>query len=111
MQQDILATLSQTINERLQSEDASASYVAKLHAAGLDKILEKVGEEAVETILAAKNAQASGNNEKLIYETADLLFHSMVMLAELGSDIDEVVAELGRRFGMSGIEEKASRKQ
>lgn len=110
MQQDILATLSQTINERLHNDDTTSSYVAKLHAAGLDKILEKVGEEAVEAILAAKNAQVSGNNEKLVYETADLLFHSMVMLAEVGSDIDAVLAELARRFGTSGIDEKAARK-
>lgn len=109
MQQQVLETLGAIIKERLANNDKDSSYVAKLHDAGLDKILEKVGEEAVETILAAKNAQQSGNNDKLVYETADLLFHSMVMLAELGTDMNAVLLELERRFNTSGLTEKESR--
>jgi phosphoribosyl-ATP pyrophosphohydrolase len=88
---------------------AADSYVASLHAQGLNKILEKVGEESVETILAARDAEQSGNNEKLIYETADLWFHSLVMLSHLGENADAVLAELERRFDLSGLEEKAQR--
>jgi len=88
---------------------AEDSYVASLHAKGLNKILEKVGEESVETILAARDAEQSGNNEKLIYETADLWFHSLVMLSHLGENADAVLAELERRFDLSGLEEKAQR--
>ena len=83
--------------------------MAQLHTKGLNKILEKVGEECTETLLAAKDAEASGNNDLLIYETADLWFHSMVMLSHLGTDIQSVLNELDRRLGLSGIEEKASR--
>lgn len=106
---DILASLSQILEERKTSADADESYVAQLHAKGLNKILEKVGEEATETILAAKDAAQSGNKEDLIYETADLWFHSMVMLSHMDTDAEAVLEELARRFGLSGIDEKASR--
>lgn len=102
---DILKELSAILEAR-KSESAGSSYVASLYARGLDKILEKVGEEATETILAAKN----GDKEQIVYETADLWFHTMVMLAERGLCADDVLSELARRFGVSGIEEKASRK-
>lgn len=105
---DILAELTQVLEQRKQ-EAADTSYVASLHRKGLNKILEKVGEEATETILAAKDAQASGDNSKLIYETADLWFHSLVMLSHLGETHESVLAELARRFNVSGLEEKASR--
>jgi len=105
----ILHALSQTLAERKASGNADDSYVAQLHAKGLNKILEKLGEECTETILAAKDAQSSNHNDDLIYETADLWFHSMVMLSHLDIDHEDVLNELGRRFGLSGIEEKASR--
>lgn len=107
---DTLAKLAQIIEARKQA-DPSSSYVASLHQKGLNKILEKVGEECVETLIAAKDAAQNGNNSDLIYETADLWFHSMVMLSHLGCGPDAVLAELERRFGLSGIEEKASRQQ
>ena len=105
---EILARLAAIIEERKHG-DADASYVAQLHQRGLNKILEKVGEEAVETILAARDAEQSGRNEQLVYETADLWFHSLVMLSHLGSGPDQVLAELERRFGVAGLTEKASR--
>jgi phosphoribosyl-ATP pyrophosphohydrolase len=108
---DILAALSQVLAERKSSGAAANSYVAQLHEKGLNKILEKVGEEATETILAAKDADISGNTEALVSETADLWFHSMVMLSHLDIDIQAVLDELGRRFGLSGIDEKASRQK
>ncbi|MDA9095495.1 phosphoribosyl-ATP diphosphatase, partial [Porticoccaceae bacterium] len=88
---------------------ADDSYVASLHQKGLNKILEKVGEESIETILAARDAEISGNNDKLIYETADLWFHTLVMLSHLGEDASAVLSELERRFDLSGLEEKAQR--
>lgn len=105
---DILARLEQVLAERRQA-DPDSSYVASLHDRGLNKILEKVGEEAVETILAARDSELSGNMEKLVYETADLWFHSLVMLSHLGVTHEAILAELERRFGLSGIEEKQSR--
>jgi len=101
---EILKELTDILEAR-KSEPADKSYVASLYAKGLDKILEKVGEEATETILAAKN----GDKEQIIYETADLWFHTMVMLAERGLSAEDVLNELARRFGVSGIDEKASR--
>ena len=83
--------------------------MASLHAKGLNKILEKVGEEAVETILAARDVESGASRELLINETADLWFHSIVMLVQLDCSPDEVLAELDRRFGMSGLAEKAAR--
>lgn len=105
---DILAELSKVLEERKQAE-ADSSYVASLHAKGLNKILEKVGEESFETVIAAKDAQASGDNSDVIYETADLWFHSLVMLSHLGEKPEAVLEELARRFGLSGLDEKASR--
>ena len=108
MNPDILGQLCEVLESR-KNASGDDSYVATLYEQGLDKILEKVGEEAVETILAAKDAHQSGNNEKLIYETADLWFHSLVMLCYLGEDAEAVQKELARRFGLSGHEEKANR--
>ena len=105
---DVLTQLTRVLDARKQAA-AEDSYVASLHAKGLNKILEKVGEESVETILAARDAEQSGNNEKLVYETADLWFHSLVMLSHLGENADAVLAELERRFDLSGLEEKAQR--
>lgn len=106
----VLTLLDGVLASRKASGDPESSYVAQLHHKGLNKILEKVGEEATETILAAKDAERSGNVDLLVCETADLLFHAMVMLSHLGSDTDAVLAELARRFDLSGLEEKASRK-
>lgn len=105
---DILDQLSVVLEERKQA-GAESSYVASLHAKGLNKILEKVGEEAFETVLAAKDAEVTKNNQALVSETADLWFHSLVMLSHLGEDHRSVLAELARRFDVSGLEEKASR--
>ena len=107
---DVLTQLSQILEQRKQANEGEKSYVASLHQKGLNKILEKVGEEAVEAVLAAKDAQTSGDNKDVIYETADLWFHSLVMLSHLGEDASAVLNELARRFDMSGLEEKASRK-
>lgn len=101
---DILATLEQTIAKR-RGADPAASYVARLFAAGRPKIAQKVGEEAVETVIAA----LSGDGEQLISEAADLLFHLAVLLAEQGMSLNDVLAELERREGVSGIAEKAAR--
>ena len=105
---DILKELGDILESRKGAEPDS-SYVASLYHKGLNKILEKVGEEATETILAAKDAETSGYNKDVIYETADLWFHSLVALAALGERPEAVVNELARRFNMSGLEEKASR--
>ncbi|TQV72668.1 phosphoribosyl-ATP diphosphatase [Exilibacterium tricleocarpae] len=107
---DVLSQLTRILEDRKAAADAGSSYVAGLHQKGLNKILEKVGEECIETVLAAKDAQQSGNTEDLIYETADLWFHSLVMLSHLGESADSVLRELARRFEMSGLEEKAARK-
>lgn len=107
---DILNQLHQVLEER-KTADPDQSYVASLYARGLNKILEKVGEEAVETLLAARDTDAGGDPQALIGETADLWFHSMVMLAHLGLSPDQVLAELNRRFGLSGHDEKANRSQ
>lgn len=104
----VIEQLAAILEER-KGADADSSYVASLYAKGLNKILEKVGEESTEMIIAAKDAQTSGETKDLVYETADLWFHSMVALAQLGVSPTEVVDELGRRFGLSGLEEKANR--
>lgn len=109
MNNDILTQLTRILEERKQLADAESSYVASLHKKGLNKILEKVGEECTETIIAAKDAQTSGDNSEVIYETADLWFHSLVMLSHLGENADAVLKELARRFNISGHDEKASR--
>lgn len=106
---DVLTALQRAIEQRIGDAEPDQSYVASLHQRGLNKILEKVGEECVETIIAAKDARISGDNSAVVGETADLWFHSMVMLAELGESADSVLNELNRRFGLSGIDEKNSR--
>ena len=108
MSESVLSQLTEVLQARKQAS-IEESYVASLHAQGLNKILEKVGEEAIETILAARDAEQSGNNEKVIYETADLWFHSLVMLSHLDENAESVLAELARRFELSGLEEKAQR--
>ena len=105
---DIMQELSRILEER-QGADPASSYVAQLHSAGLNKILEKVGEEATETIIAAKDAKGSSDNTELIRETADLWFHTMVLLGHLGASPMEVLEELERRLGTSGLTEKAAR--
>lgn len=101
---DVLDRLAELLEQR-KSADPQTSYVAKLYAKGTDAILKKLGEEAAETIIAVKD----GSAEKIIYETADLWFHSLVMLAHAGLGPQDVLRELARREGLSGLEEKASR--
>ena len=103
---DTLTRLETTVHQRLNAEPGS-SYVAQLHARGLPIIARKLGEEAVETLVAA----LSGSREELVGEAADLLFHLAVLLAEKGVPLAEVMAELDRREGTSGLEEKASRSE
>jgi len=110
MKTDVLAELAATLEQR-KVAGVDTSYVASLHAKGLNKILEKVGEESVETILAAKDAAVSGDKTDLIYETADLWFHTLVMLSHLDLGPEAVLDELARRFNLSGLEEKASRSE
>ena len=102
---DVLIQLAAVLEQR-KSESADDSYVASLYAKGLDTILKKIGEEATETVIAGK----SGDQQQIIYETADLWFHSMVLLAHQGLGPEQVLAELERRFGLSGLDEKASRR-
>jgi phosphoribosyl-ATP pyrophosphohydrolase len=101
---DVLTRLAKVLEER-KGADPESSYVAKLYAKGLDAILKKIGEEATETVMAAKD----GDPDKLVHEVADLWFHSLVLLAREGLGPDAVLAELDRRFGLSGLEEKARR--
>ncbi len=101
---DILKELAQVLEARKTAEPES-SYVAGLYSRGLDAILKKIGEEATETVMAAKD----GDRDQVVYETADLWFHTLVLLASMDIHPDEILNELGRRFGVSGIEEKASR--
>jgi len=103
---NVLQELAQILEER-KTADPKQSYVASLYAKGLDTILKKVGEEATETVIAAKNGEAN----QLIYETADLWFHTLVLLAHQGLGPQAVLNELERRFGLSGIAEKAQRNQ
>ena len=105
-------SIPSTILERLEAAiaarrggDPGASYVARLNAKGLDAILKKIGEEATETVMAAKD----GDPARITAEVADLWFHCLVLLAQQGLGPDQVLAELDRRFGLSGIVEKASR--
>lgn len=107
---DVLQQLAAILEQRKKNADPGSSYVASLHAKGLNKILEKVGEEASELIIAAKDAEYSGDLKDLVYETADLWFHSLVVLSHMGASSDDVINELARRFDMSGLEEKAARK-
>ncbi len=101
---DTLHRLAEVLEQR-KDADPDSSYVAKLYGKGLDAILKKIGEEATETVMAAKD----GDNAKIVYETADLWFHSMVLLAHRGLTPEDVLNELDRRFGLSGLEEKARR--
>lgn len=105
----VLSALTTVLAERKNNAAPDSSYVAQLHHKGLDKILKKIGEECTETVIAAKDAQHSGDNADVIYETADLWFHTLVMLSHLGTDYRAVLQELQRRFDLSGLEEKASR--
>ncbi|UVW28648.1 phosphoribosyl-ATP diphosphatase [Massilia sp. H6] len=108
---DILARVAAVIESRKPGNggDPAVSYVAKLFSKGDDAILKKIGEEATETVMAAKDARVSGDAAKVLYETADLWFHTMVLLAQFGLTPQQVIDELGRREGVSGIDEKASR--
>ena len=101
---DVLNRLAELLEQR-KSADPTASYVAKLYAKGMDSILKKIGEESAETIIAAKG----GKRDEIIYETADLWFHTLVMLAKADIKPQEVLDELARREGLSGITEKESR--
>ena len=105
MSDDILQRLTETLTARKQAAPET-SYVAKLFSKGEDAILKKIGEEATEVVLASKE----GDKSHLVYETADLWFHCMVLLAHHGLSAQDVLQELARREGMSGIEEKANRK-
>ena len=106
---DVLTQLTAVLEARKQAADPSSSYVASLHAKGLDQILKKVGEECAETLLAAKDVQHGGDPCKLVYETADLWFHTLVMLSHQNLSAADVLAELARRFDLSGLAEKAAR--
>ena len=101
---DTLEKLAEVIEAR-KAATADDSYVASLFAKGMNTILKKVGEEAAETIIAAKD----DDDSQLVYETADLWFHTLVMLSARGLGPDDVLAELERRFGMPGLQEKAAR--
>ncbi len=110
--QDALARLAAVIESRKAANggDPEASYVARLLHKGPDSFLKKIGEEATEVVMAAKDADHGGDKAKLVYEVADLWFHSMIALAHYGLAPADVIAELQRREGMSGIEEKSLRK-
>ena len=101
---DILKQLTEVLEQR-KGASPESSYVAGLYDRGLDAILKKVGEEATETVIAAKD----GDRKKIVYETADLWFHTMIMLSHQGLSTSDVLEELARRFGLSGLEEKAGR--
>lgn len=99
-----LQQLAEVLEQR-KGADPDSSYVAQLYSKGLDKILKKVGEEATEVVMAAKD----GDKANVVYEVADLWFHTLVLLAQQDLKPDDVLDELARRFGLSGLEEKASR--
>ena len=103
---EILTKLAAVLEAR-KSAPPDSSYVAGLYAKGLDAILKKIGEEATETVIAAKG----GDRKQLVHETADLWFHTMVLLAQQGLKPDDVLQELDRRFGLSGLDEKAARQE
>lgn len=107
---DILIELGRILEQRKQA-DAAESYVASLHQKGLNKILEKVGEEATETIIAAKDYRRANPDESVVKETADLWFHTLVMLSHLDLGPEDVLEELRKRFDISGLDEKAARTQ
>ncbi len=101
---DTLNRLANVLEQR-KTAAADSSYVASLYHKGLDAILKKIGEESTETVMAAKD----GDIDKIIYEVADLWFHSMVLLAHQGLGPEDVLKELESRFGLSGLEEKSNR--
>ncbi|MEW7848505.1 phosphoribosyl-ATP diphosphatase [Massilia aurea] len=107
-----LARVAAVIESRKPANggDPAASYVAKLFAKGDDAILKKIGEEATELVMAAKDARVDGDAAKVLYECADLWFHSMVLLAKFDLTPQQVLDELARREGVSGLDEKAARK-
>jgi len=109
---DILNRLAEIIESRKLANggDPASSYISRLFAKGDDAILKKIGEEATETVMAAKDARVDGDNSKVLYECADLWFHTLVMLAQFDLTPQQVLEELARREGVSGIEEKAARK-
>lgn len=109
---DILQRLTAVIASRKPEAggDPEHSYVARLFAKGDDAILKKIGEEATETVMAAKDVRAGADTSKLVYECADLWFHSLIMLARFDITPEQVLDELARREGLSGIEEMAKRK-
>ena len=109
---ETLKRLAEVIESRKLANGGNPekSYVAKLFAKGDDAILKKIGEEATETVMAAKDARVSGDKSKVLYECADLWFHSMVLLAQFDLSPQDVLNELARREGLSGLEEKAARK-
>lgn len=109
MNDDVLGDLAAVIESR-RGGDPEKSYVARLLSRGEDQILKKIGEEATETVLAAKDAGRGAAMDRLVAETADLWFHCLVMLAHYGLHPRDVLAELQRRAGTSGIEEKAARR-
>lgn len=102
---DILTQLEQVLLER-RSADPAQSYVAALYAKGADAILKKIGEEATETVIAGKGP----DDARVVHETADLWFHTLVLLTYRGIKVDDVLHELERRFAQSGLAEKAARK-
>ena len=110
---DTLKRLAEVIESRKPSNggDPEKSYVARLFAKGDDAILKKIGEEATETVMAAKDARVDGDKSKVLYECADLWFHSLVMLAQFDLTPQDVLNELARREGLSGLDEKAARAQ
>ena len=112
LSQDALARLSAVIESRKAANggDPGASYVARLLHQGPDAFLKKIGEEATEVVMAAKDADHGGDPEKIVNEVADLWFHCLIALAHYDLSPADVVAELERRAGTSGIEEKALRK-
>ena len=109
---DTLAQLANTIESRLPARggNAETSYVARLLHKGPDAFLKKIGEEATEVVMAAKDVDAGADKTKLVYEVADLWFHTMVALTHYGLRPEDIITELQRREGTSGIEEKAQRK-
>ncbi len=106
---EILAQLTDILEQR-KGAAPDSSYVASLYDKGLDAILKKVGEEVTETVMAAKDVVNGADKDKLVYEVADLWFHTMVLLADQGLSSDDILNELARRFGVSGHDEKAARK-
>jgi len=109
---DALAALAAVIESRLPARggDPEFSYVARLLPKGPDAFLKKIGEEATEVVMAAKDADHGGDKTKIVYEVADLWFHTLIALAHYGLTPADVLTELARRAGTSGIEEKALRK-